>query len=125
MGGAQPAFRQLFTSLFMPSGTPAQWAAFDELQRNTTSPANAARFLDAFFRLDVRDLADRVRVPTIVLHGRGDRVWPFEQGRQLAARIQGSRFVPLETKNHLMFEHEPAWAQFLDEMERFLETAPA
>jgi pimeloyl-ACP methyl ester carboxylesterase/DNA-binding winged helix-turn-helix (wHTH) protein len=123
-GVRDPAFRQLFTSLFMPTGTPAQWAAFDELQRNTTSPANAARFLDAIFRLDVCDLADQVTVPTIVLHCRGDRVWPFEQGRQLAARIPQSRFVPLESENHLLFEDEPAWAQFLDEMERFLEAEP-
>jgi hypothetical protein len=33
--------------------------------------------------------------------------------------------VPLDSENHLLFEHEPAWARFLDEMERFLETAPA
>jgi pimeloyl-ACP methyl ester carboxylesterase len=51
-------------------------------------------------------------------------VWPFELGRQLAARIPHSRFVPLDSSNHLLFEHEPAWTQFLDEMERFLATAP-
>jgi pimeloyl-ACP methyl ester carboxylesterase/DNA-binding winged helix-turn-helix (wHTH) protein len=123
-GERNPAFRQMFTSSFMPDGTPAEWAAFDELQRNSTSPANAARFLEAFFRLDVRDLADQITVPTIVLHCRGDRVWPFELGRQLAARIPHSRFVPLDSSNHLLFEHEPAWTQFLDEMERFLATAP-
>ena len=123
-GERNPAFRQMFTSSFMPEGTPAEWAAFDELQRNSTSPANAARFLEAFFRLDVRDLADQITVPTIVLHCRGDRVWPFELGRQLAARIPHSRFVPLDSSNHLLFEHEPAWTRFLDEMERFLATAP-
>jgi pimeloyl-ACP methyl ester carboxylesterase/DNA-binding winged helix-turn-helix (wHTH) protein len=119
-GARQPAFRQLFTSSFLPGGDPGDWAAFDELQRTTTTPENAARFLDAFFRLDVSDLAERVSVPTLVLHCRGDQVWPFEQGRQLAARIPGSRFVPLDSENHLLLEREPAWQQFLSELDRFL-----
>jgi pimeloyl-ACP methyl ester carboxylesterase len=119
-GARSPAFRQVFTTSFMPEGSPAQWAAFDELQRRSTSPENAARFLEAFFRLDVRHLAPDVRVPTLVLHCRGDLVWPFEQGRQLSASIPGSRFVPLDSRNHLLFEDEPAWPCFVEEMERFL-----
>lgn len=123
-GVESPVFRQLFTSSFMPGGGADDWAAFDELQRTSTSAANAARFLDAIFRLDVRELAEQVTVPTIVLHCRGDNVWPIEQGRQLAARIPGSRFVPLDSDNHLLFERESAWTQFLDEIERFLATSP-
>jgi pimeloyl-ACP methyl ester carboxylesterase len=119
-GRRSPAFRHLFSAAFMPEGTVEQWHAFDELQRQSTSPENAARFLEAFFRLDVRDLAPQVTVPTLVLHCRGDEVWPFELGRRLAAEIPDSRLVPLESRNHLLFEHEPAWARFVAEVERFL-----
>jgi pimeloyl-ACP methyl ester carboxylesterase/DNA-binding winged helix-turn-helix (wHTH) protein len=121
-GRRNPAFRQIFSTSFMPEGTAEQWQAFDELQQRSTSPENAARFLEAFFRLDVRELAPHVSVPTIVLHCRRDLVWPYELGRRLAASIPGSRFVPLESRNHLIFEHEPAWPTFVDEVERFLST---
>ena len=119
-GRRDPTFRQVFTSSFMPEGTLEQWTAFDDLQYRTTSPENAARFLETFFRLDVRDQARQLNVPTLVLHGRGDRVWSFEYGRRLAAEIPGSRLVPLESKNHLLLEHEPAWGTFVGEVERFL-----
>ena len=35
-GRDDPSFRQVFTSLFLPDGTPEQWQAFNELQRRTT-----------------------------------------------------------------------------------------
>src|SRR5690606_4265321 len=45
---------------------------------------------------------------------------PFEEGRQLAARIPDVRFVPLDSQNHVLLEHEPAWARFLEEVRAFL-----
>ena len=84
-GRPDPAFRQLFTSLFFPGATLAQMNAFNELQRRSTSPANAVRLERAFGDLDVSTLLRQVRVPTLVLHARDDRVVPFEQGRLLAS----------------------------------------
>ena len=49
-GSDDPAFRQVFTSHFLPDGTREQWDAFNELQRRTTSPENAARFMDSVRR---------------------------------------------------------------------------
>ena len=43
----------------------------------------------------------------------------FEQGRRLAALIPGARFVPLEGRNHVPFENEPAWATFVKEVRAF------
>jgi pimeloyl-ACP methyl ester carboxylesterase len=57
----------------------------------------------------------------LVLHSRGDARVPFEQGRQLAQAIPNARLVPLESKNHLILSHEPAFARFLDEMLSFLD----
>jgi DNA-binding winged helix-turn-helix (wHTH) protein len=56
-GRDDPAFRQVFAAQFLPDGTRADWAAFDQLQRRTTSPENAVRFLEEFGRIDVRDEA--------------------------------------------------------------------
>ena len=59
-GRDDPAFRQVFAAQFQPDGTRADWAAFDQLQRRTTSPENAIRFLEEFGRIDVRDEAQQV-----------------------------------------------------------------
>jgi DNA-binding winged helix-turn-helix (wHTH) protein/pimeloyl-ACP methyl ester carboxylesterase len=127
-GRNNPTFRQLFTTRFIPDADAAQMEWFNDLQRVSTSPEMAARLMDAFSRLDVRPLLSEVKVPTLVLHSQQDGVVPFDEGRTLAAGIPGSRFVPLPSRNHLLLEHEPAWATFLRELGAFLgwrEEAPA
>jgi DNA-binding winged helix-turn-helix (wHTH) protein/alpha-beta hydrolase superfamily lysophospholipase len=121
-GRENPAFRQFFTSLFLPEGTSEQMQWFNDLQRITTSPQNAVRILEATGVIDVSDLLPRVTVPTLVLHCRNDAAQPFEEGRRIAAGIPGARFVALEGNNHLMLESEPAWARFIEEVETFLAT---
>ena len=119
-GQENPAYRQIFTSRFIPGATPQQAQWFNELQRITTTPENAARIRSALDDIDVTGLLPSVRAPTLVLHCRNDAVQPFEEGRSMAAGISGSRFIALDGGNHLILEHEPAWARFLDEVTRFL-----
>ena len=119
-GQNNPAFRQMYTTLFFPDATQAEMDWFNELQRMTTSPANALRLQDAFAVIDVRDLLEQVRVPTMVIHVRDDAVIPFEAGRMLATRIPEARFVALEGRDHLLLETEPAWAKFLTCVREFL-----
>jgi pimeloyl-ACP methyl ester carboxylesterase len=119
-GQENPAFRQLFTSLFIPGGSPTQMQWLNDLQRNTTSPENAARIRGTMNDIDVTELLARVGVPTLVLHCRGDAAVPFEEGRLLAAGIRGSRFVELEGGNHIILEGDPARQRFLDELRSFL-----
>jgi pimeloyl-ACP methyl ester carboxylesterase/DNA-binding CsgD family transcriptional regulator len=120
-GRETAAFRQVFTSMFVPDGSPEQLRWFDELQRQSTSPENAARIMTTFGTLDVRDVTPLVSVPTLVLHARGDMRVPFEEGRQLGALIPDARFVPLDTRNHLLLEGEPAFGQFMAEVDAFLD----
>ena len=115
-----PAFRQFFATLFLPEGTAEQWRWFSELQRVTTSPENAVHLLATSGNIDVTDLAPHVKTPTLVLHATGDAAVPFDQGRRLAALVPGARFVPLEGRNHIMLEDEPAWPRFVQEVRRFL-----
>ena len=120
-GRETSAFRQVFTTMFLPEGTPEQLRWFNDLQRESTSPENAARMVNAFSTLDVRDVAPTLNIPTLVMHARGDMRIPFEEGRRLAALIPDARFIPLESRNHLLLEFEPAFGQFVNEIETFLD----
>ena len=119
-GQDNPAFRQMFTSSFLPGGTTEQWDWFNELQRVSVSPDNAVRLRTANDNVDVTELLEQVTVPTLVMHCKGDGIVPFAEGRRMAAMIPGARFVPLEGDNHLILEDEPAWPIFLEEFRNFL-----
>lgn len=122
-GRENPAFRQVFTSLFLPEGSEEQAAWFNDLQRESTSPHIAVRLEREFGDIDVRDDVPRVRCPALVLHARKDQVIPFESGRRLAAELPEARFVALDGQNHVLLEEEPAWKRFLSEVRRFLGVA--
>jgi len=111
-GTDNPAFRQIFTSRFIPGGTDEQIGWFNELCRKTTSPEIAAQLLEARAQIDVDRLLSQVRTPTLVLHARQDGVTSFDEGRRLAAGIPGAQFVELDSRNHILQENEPAWARF-------------
>jgi pimeloyl-ACP methyl ester carboxylesterase/DNA-binding CsgD family transcriptional regulator len=119
-GQSNPAFRQVFTARFMPEATLEQQKWFNELQRITTSPANAVTLLKVAADLDIQDLLPKVQCPTLILHATHDAAVPFEEGRLMASLIPDARFVSLESENHLLQEGEPAWRRFLDEAEAFL-----
>ena len=119
-GQENPAFRQMFTSQFIPGANKEQADWFNEFQRISSSPADAARNLLANGEADVSSLLSQVKVPTLVMHARHDARVPFESGRRLAAGIPGARFLPLESRNHVMLEGEPALARFLEELQSFL-----
>jgi len=119
-GHDNPAFRQIFTTLYIPEATPEQIRWFNELQRISCSPATASRLTHSFSDIDVSDLATRVGRPALVFHCRNDAGIPFDQGRAVASAIPNARFVPLESRNHLILEHEPAWARFVTELRAFL-----
>ncbi len=119
-GKSNSAFRQVFTGLFMPEANAEQIHWFNDLQRVSTSPENAARMRAASGEVDVRHLAGQLQAPTLVLHARGDAVVPFDEGRLLATLIPGARFVSLESNNHILLEDEPAWSQFVREVHSFL-----
>ena len=120
-GGAQRGVPgNIFTTTFFPDASQALADEFNELQRLTTTPDNAAELLSALGDIDIREDLARVRVPTLVLHSRDDAVVPMKDGLELAGGITGARFVPLESRNHVVLPTEPAWARFSAEVEAFL-----
>jgi class 3 adenylate cyclase/pimeloyl-ACP methyl ester carboxylesterase len=119
-GANESAFRQLFTSRMMPDASKEEADAFNELQRRTTSAECAARYLETVGNFDVDDLLGKIRVPTLVMHARGDLSVPFEEGRRMASAIPGARFVALQSNNHMLLPVEPAVGRFIEETELFL-----
>ncbi len=119
-GSDDPSYRQLFSSQFLPEGTPEQLQWFSERQRRSATPEVAEKIYVATQTVDVRALLPQIKVPTLVLHCRGDRRVPIEMGHELAAMIPGARFVALDSINHLILEHEPAAEVFLNEVAEFL-----
>ena len=119
-GLTNPAFCKMFTCRFIPEAKPEHEAWFDELQRVSTSPENAARLMERDDDLNVRSLLPLVKAPTLVIHCDRDHAVPAERGREIAATIPGARYVSLPSANHLMLEEEPAWSMFLEELGLFL-----
>jgi class 3 adenylate cyclase len=72
-------------------------------------------------QIDIRHVLPAIRVPTLVLHNKGDRWVEVERGRDLAKRIPGAEFVELPVEGHMTPLADMPRA--LSEMERFLRAA--
>ena len=119
-GNDNPAFRQVFTSRFIPGGSEEQMGWFNQLCRKTATPENAARLFEARGAIDVTGLLGEVRTPTLVLHSRDDQITPIIEGHILAAGIPDAQFVELDSKNHVLLESEPAWGRFCEAVLEFM-----
>ena len=119
-GTEEGVFRQVFTSLFIPGGTQEQWRAFTDCMKHGSTAANAARLSRMIQRIDVQQQARQVRCPTLLLHSRRDALVAYDEGQYAAHLIPRAELVTLESQNHLLLEHEPAWTQAVAELRRFL-----
>ena len=124
-GRDNPSFRQLFTSRFIPAAAPEQVEWFNELCRRTVTGEVAADLLEARGAVNVTDLLPLVRTPTLVVHPRGDEVASIDEGQRLAEGIPGAEFLELDSRNHLLLEHEPAWDRFREAVLEFIGEAGA
>ncbi len=88
--------------VFIPGAPPEAREVFAEYQRQSADAEGAIGTTVAAFEYEITPLLPQVTAPTLVLHRRGDKVCPFQQGRELAARIPGARFVPLEGDIHVI-----------------------
>ncbi|HET9102399.1 MAG TPA: alpha/beta hydrolase [Solirubrobacteraceae bacterium] len=82
-------------SVYVPSqvDNPEFVAWWGRMQRAASSPGMARRLLEMTRSLSLRDVLPTIRVPTLVIHARGDRLVPVEAGREVAALIPGARFI--------------------------------
>jgi pimeloyl-ACP methyl ester carboxylesterase len=91
---------------------------FERYLRSSASPGAAAALLRMNSQIDVRSILPAIRVPALVLHRAGDQDVNVEEGRYLASRIRGARFVELPGADHAIFAGD--LAAIADEIEEFL-----
>ncbi len=119
-GQDNPAYRQIFSSTFMPSANQEELDWFNEFQRLTTTPTNAARFLSVFGDIDVRHQLSKLKVPTLVIHSLRDQRIPLDVGRDIASQIPNAEFLGLESDGHLLLAREPASRLFVQAIRDFI-----
>lgn len=86
--------------------------------RRAASPGAAVALLRMNTQIDIRHVLPTIHVPTLVTHRTGDRDVNVEEGRWLAARIQGARFVELPGADHFPWVGDQD--AILDEVQEFL-----
>jgi DNA-binding NarL/FixJ family response regulator len=119
-GQENHAFGQVWASHFQPGGTLDHLRSWCDQQRVAASGDTAVRLLRIGWNVDVRQAARRIKCPVLIVHPERDAVVPIEQARLLASLIPDSRFVQLDSENHMPLADEPAWSQLLSEVRSFL-----
>jgi len=115
-----PAFRRVFTTTYIPDATEEQMRWFDDLQRMSTSPANAVASRIARQQVDIEAQLPGISAPTLVLQAVGDRATSFDNAVSVSSLIPNARLVPLQSRNHILLADEPAWPVFIHEVAAFL-----
>ena len=82
------------------------------------SPGAAVALTRMNAEIDVRAVLPSIKVPTLVLHRRGDRCLTIEEGRYVASKIPTATLVELPGDDHLPFVGNQD--EILDEIEKFL-----
>lgn len=119
-GRDNPAFRQLWTTMFRPDVDAVEAAWLNELQRIASSPENAALMIAEFPNIRIIDMLPKVSCPTLVLHSRDDGAVPVQEGKLIAARIPGARFVELPSRSHMVAPGDAGWEQLVQEFSAFM-----
>jgi class 3 adenylate cyclase len=91
---------QTLASIYMPDASREELKWFSRFQREAAGAEFTAASMAAVYDIDITELLPEVQVPTLVMHRRRDKVFPFRQGRELAATIPNARFVPLDGDVH-------------------------
>ena len=118
--GGPVSLKYFAPSLAQDEEARAAWARY---LRGSASPATVRGILEACREMDVRDLLPQVRVPTLVLHRRGDRMIPYGAGENIAANIPGARFKLLEGDDHWWFVGNQQ--AILREVAQFIQELPS
>ena len=107
-------------TLFAPSmaGDEAFRRWWAGLERTSASPGAVEALFRMNAEIDARHVLEAIRVPTLVLHRAGDRAAKVDNGRYIAERIAGAKYVELPGDDHLAMIGD--MDRLLDEIEEFL-----
>ena len=88
------------------------------MESGTSVPSAALALTRMNAEIDVRRVLPSILVPALVIHRAGDECLKVEEGRYVASRIPGARFVELPGRDHLPFVGDQD--AIVDEVEEFL-----
>ncbi|HYJ45324.1 MAG TPA: adenylate/guanylate cyclase domain-containing protein, partial [Pyrinomonadaceae bacterium] len=91
------------------------WATY---LRMGASPGAALALTQMNAEIDVRQVLPTIRVPTLIIHRSEDQCLKVEEGRYVAEKIAGAKYVELPGHDHLPFVGDQD--AILDEIEEFL-----
>jgi len=91
---------EAIAQLANPGADPEARSTIAAVIKSAATGDDAVRMLREAVAFDVSSFLGRIQAPTLILHRRGDRVVPFEAGRELAICIPTARFVPLDGDCH-------------------------
>ncbi len=106
------AFPTMFANLFLPESTPEIRQQHAELQRKSASKEVAVQFMKVLSGLNLFSQLKKITVPTLVVQIAHDQVVDPRSAIGIAGEIPGSRFVSIESRNHILVANEPGWEQF-------------
>ena len=115
-----PSLRDLLAQMIVPSASDEERRLYARDMHDFVSTENLGRWRDVVDGLDITDLLPDVTAPCLVIHCRGDRMQPIEQGRKLAAGLPNARFIAFDSANHLIPESDPVWPLVEREVHAFL-----
>ena len=121
-GQENHAFMQVWASTFQPGGSLDYLRSWAEQMQLAASAETAVRLLNIGWSIDVSEAARKLQCPVLVIHPERDCAVPLAEGRLLANLIPDSRFVQLDSQNHMPLLDEPAWPRLVSEIRSFLAT---
>lgn len=86
--------------MFLPDASKCDREAFARQQRSDAGSHEAAELLRLTYNADATAYVNRVRAPSMVIHRRGDRCVPVEEGRRLAAELPNARLQLHDGRAH-------------------------
>ena len=89
-----------FTSLWAPSSKTDEIELLMANAREITTSESYSSLVEMLYTLDVTELCPQVKVPTLIVHAKDDKLIEFRAGLELASLIPSARFVPW-TGDHL------------------------
>ena len=114
----------MFITLYFPSASQSLIDWHNQYFSTLGPVPSMERMIEIAAHVDVRDDLARIEAPTLVCHALQDGNAPVAVGRDVADRINNSRFVELDSANHILLGDEPAWPAFTREFRAFLDETP-
>jgi pimeloyl-ACP methyl ester carboxylesterase len=117
-----PSFRQIFTEkYFGENADPGLVRHFNHLQWAAADGDTAARYAESLrLRDDGTERLKSISTPALVIHGRDDRLTPFEEGRLLASLIPTARLLSLPTATHYFPTGDETTGRIVEEIRQFV-----